>query len=290
MKTILTCAITGSFDTARRNPAVPVTPAQIADSAIDAARAGAAIVHIHVRDPATTLASMEFDLYREVVERLRGSGVDMIINLTTGAGGRYVPSDADPAVAGPGTSLSSPLKRVEHVLALKPEICTLDVGTLNFGESPFVNTPGHLREMAALIRDAGVKPELEVFDTGHVTQALDLIAAGLVVGQPMFQLCLGIRYGAPADAEALVALRRRLPDDARWGAFGVGHAQFAIAAMTAAMGGNVRVGLEDNLFLSRGCLAPSNRALVERAVQICHPLNLELATADEAREILGLRG
>lgn len=288
MKTILTCAITGAFDTAGKNPAVPVTPAQIADSAIDAAKAGAAIVHIHVRDPVTRQASMDFNLYRDCVQQIRTSGVDVILNLTTGAGGRYVPSAENPAIAGPGTSLALPLRRVEHVLELKPEICTLDVGTLNFGQSPFINTPCHLREMAAMIRDAGVKPELEVFDTGHITQAEELINSGLVVGRPMFQLCLGINYGAPADAESVVALRRRLPANAHWGAFGVAHTQFPIAAITAAMGGNVRVGLEDNLYMSRGILAPSNAALVTRAVEICAALNISVATPREARDILGL--
>lgn len=288
MKIILTCAITGAFDTVGKNPAVPVTPAQIADSAIDAARAGAAIVHIHVRDPETTRASMEFDLYREVVERIRDSGTDVIINLTTGAGGRYIPSREDPAVAAPGTSLSTPERRVEHVLALKPEICTLDVGTLNFGESPFMNTPPHLRAMAAMIRDAGVKPEIEVFDTGHITQAQELIDAGLIVGRPMFQICLGIKYGAPADVEALVAMRRRLPADAHWGAFGVSHTQFPMAAVTAAMGGNVRVGFEDNLYISRGVLATSNRQLVERAVILCEAQNVAIASPQEARDILEL--
>lgn len=290
MRTILTCALTGAFDTVSKNPAVPVTPAQLADSAIEAAKAGAAIVHIHVRDPETTQASMEFELYREVVERIRNSGTDMVINLTTGAGGRYIPSKDDPSVAASGTTYATPEKRVAHVLALKPEICTLDVGTLNFGENPFMNTPAHLRAMAEMIRDAGVKPEIEVFDTGHIVQAQDLINAGLITGRPMFQICLGIKYGAPADVEALVSMRRRLPANAHWGAFGVAQMQFPLAAVTAAMGGNVRVGLEDNLYLSRGVLAPSNRELVERAVVLCEAQNVTIATPDEAREILGLTG
>src|SRR5690606_12474687 len=181
-----------------------------------------------------------------------------------------------------GTSLATPERRVEHVLTLKPEICTLDVGTLNFGEIPFMSTPPHLRTMTAMIRDAGVKPEIEVFDTGHITQAQELIDAGLIIGRPMFQICLGIKYGAPADVEALVAMRRRLPADAHWGAFGVSHTQFPMAAVTSAMGGNVRVGFEDNLYISRGVLATSNRQLVERAVVLCEAQNVAIASPQEA--------
>lgn len=287
-KTIITCAVTGAFDSVRSNPAVPVTPEQIATSALGAARAGAAIVHIHVREPATGLASMEPAYYREVVARIRDSGVDVILNLTTGAGGRFIPSEDDPLRPAPGSSLSLPQRRIEHVLELRPEICTLDTATLNFGDSPFINTPPHLRVMAAEIRAAGVRPEIEVFDLGHIELAKQLMREGLIDSPPMFQLCLGIPYGAPATVEALVALRGQLPANAHWAAFGISRREFPIAAATVAMGGHIRVGLEDNLYLSKGVLAPDNASLVERAVRICEALNQPVATATEARRILGL--
>ena len=288
-KTIITCAMTGSFNTVGVNPAVPVTPRQIAESAIGAAQAGAAIVHIHVRDPETGLASMDLAHYRETVERIRESGIDVVINLTTGAGGRFAPGLHDVLVPQPGSNFSSPHRRIEHILELRPEICTLDTATLNFGDVPFLNTPPHLRIMAAETRAAGVKPEIEVFDIGHIGLAKQLIREGVIDSPAMFQLCLGIAHGAPATAEALVFLKSQLPADAQWGAFGISQHEFAIAAITAAMGGNVRVGLEDNLYLSKGVLAPDNASLVRRAVRICEDLNRPVASAAEARAILGLR-
>ncbi|WP_342163648.1 3-keto-5-aminohexanoate cleavage protein [Methylobacterium sp. SD21] len=287
-RTIVTCALTGSFDTPKKNPAVPVTPEQIARSALDAAAAGAAIVHIHVRDPKTGAPSMELALYREVVERIRERNGDVILNLTTGAGGRFVPGEADPAVAGPGTTFVTPEARTRHVGALKPEICTLDIATMNFGEHLFLNTPSHLRAMARAIREAGVKPEVEVFDLGHIELARHLITEGHLARPPLFQLCLGIPWGAPATPETLVALRARLPEDAVWSAFGIGRAEFPMLAVAAGMGGHVRVGLEDNLYLGRGQLAPSNAALVEKAVSLLAHIDRTLATPAEARAILGL--
>jgi uncharacterized protein (DUF849 family) len=209
-KTVITCALTGSFDTASKNPAVPVSPQAIAQSALEAAAAGAAIVHIHVRDPATGKPSMELSLYREVVERIREKNADVVLNLTTGAGGRYVAGDPDPAVAGPGTTLASPEARTRHVTALKPEICTLDVATMNFGEHAFMNTPAHLRAMAALIREAGAKPEIEVFDLGQIELARHLLAEGHLDSPPMFQICLGIPWGR--DVVGLRHLAGRVPD------------------------------------------------------------------------------
>src|SRR5262245_49404360 len=204
-KTILTCAVTGSPPTPKKSPAVPVTPAEIADSAIEAARAGAAIVHIHVRDPETGLASMRLDLYREVVERIRSSPVDVILNLTTGPGQRFAPGDDDPRVPGPGTNLTAPLLRVRHVVELKPELCSLDVATMASGDAVgstvMMNTVKHLQIMATEIRDAGVKPELEVFDTGHVRLATHLITTGFIQRPAFFQFCLGIEWGAPDSAE-----------------------------------------------------------------------------------------
>ncbi len=287
-RTIVTCALTGSFDTPKKNPAVPVTPEQIARSALDAAAAGAAIVHIHVRDPATGAPSMELALYREVVERIRERNGDVILNLTTGAGGRFVPGETDPAVAGPGTTFVTPEARTRHVGALKPEICTLDIATMNFGEHLFLNTPAHLRAMAKAIREAGVKPEIEVFDLGHIELARHLITEGHLAQPPLFQLCLGIPWGAPATPETLVALRARLPEDAVWSAFGIGRAEFPMLAVAAGMGGHVRVGLEDNLYLGRGQLAPSNAALVEKAVSLLAHVDRTPASPAEARAILGL--
>ncbi|MEO8448759.1 MAG: 3-keto-5-aminohexanoate cleavage protein [Gemmatimonadota bacterium] len=291
-KTILTCAVTGSPPTAKKNPAVPVTPKEIADSCIEAAKAGAAIVHVHVRDPETGLASMKLELYREVVDRIRGSATDAIINLTTGPGQRFAPGDDDPRTPGPGTNLTHPTIRVQHVVALKPEICSLDVATMAsgdaFGSTVMMNTVKHLQVMSTAIRDAGVKPELEVFDTGHVRLACHLIETGYIRSPAFFQLCLGIEWGAPDTPEAMGLMAGLLPPNAEWAAFGIGARQFPMVAMTVAAGGHVRVGLEDNLYLDRGVLAPSNAALVDRAVRIVESAGGALATPAEAREILGL--
>ncbi|MGY2052132.1 3-keto-5-aminohexanoate cleavage protein [Methylobacterium sp. JK268] len=287
-KTVITCALTGSFDTPSKNPAVPVTPEAIARSALDAAAAGAAVVHIHVRDPGTAKPSMDLALYREVVERIRERNDSVILNLTTGAGGRFIPGADDPAVAGPGTSLATPEARTRHVTALRPEICTLDVATMNFGEHTFLNTPGHLREMAALIGRAGARPEIEVFDLGQIELAKHLIAEGHLARPPLFQICLGIPWGAPATPETLLQMRDRLPPDAVWSAFGIARAEFPMVALAATAGGHVRVGLEDNLYLSRGQLAPSNAALVEKAVTLLALLDRSPASPDEARVLFGL--
>lgn len=288
-KVVITCALTGSQDTCAKNPAIPATPEEIATSAIDAAKAGAAIVHIHVRDPETKLASMDEALYAEVVERIKDNGIDVIINLTTGPGARFLPGKDDPSVADPSTSLKSPADRVAHIQSLKPPICTLDVATLNFGEQVFMNTPQYLREMADMIKAAGVKPELETFDTGHIVLAKQLMKEGHIDGPTMFQLCLGISYAAPAVPESLLHMRDMLPEGAIWSAFGIGQYQFPIVAMSVISGGHVRVGLEDNLYLEKGVLAPSNAALVERAARIIKEIGAQVATPDEAREIFGVR-
>ena len=287
-KTVITCALTGSFDTPSKNPAVPVSPQQIAQSALDAAKAGAAVVHIHVRDPKTTKPSMELALYQEVVERIREKNDDVVLNLTTGAGGRYVPDPEDPRKAGEGTTLTTPAVRMRHIEALKPPICTLDVATMNFGEQIFANTPGHLRDMADRAKAAGAKPELEVFDLGHIELAKRLIADGHIAEPPLFQICLGIPYGAPATPETLLQMRDRLPKNAAWSAFGISRAEFPMVAVAAVAGGNVRVGLEDNLYLGRGELAPSNAALVEKAARLLALLDCAPATPAEARRVFGL--
>jgi uncharacterized protein (DUF849 family) len=287
-KTVITCALTGSFDTPSKNPAVPVTPVEIANSALDAAKAGAAVVHIHVRDPKTTKPSMELELYREVVDRIREKNDQVVLNLTTGPGGRFIPDVAEPRKAAEGTTLTTPAVRMRHIEAIRPPICTLDVATLNFGEHAFVNVPSHLREMAGRAKAAGSKPEIEVFDLGHIELAKRLIAEGQLAEPPLFQLCLGIPYGAPATPETLILMRDQLPKNAAWSAFGISRAEFPMAAVAVAAGGNVRVGLEDNLYLGRGQLAPSNAALVERAATIIELLDGSVASPAEAREIFGL--
>ena len=288
-KVMISCAVTGSADTPGRNPAVPVTPKQIAASAIDAAKAGAAIVHLHVRDPQTTKPSMEFDHYREVVERIRGSGVDVVINLTTGPGGRFVPGIEDPFNVGPATNLKSVQDRVRHVMNLKPEICSLDMGSMNMGNTVFVNSVAYLEAMATAIRDAGVLPELEVFETGHLLLAKRMIENGFIKPPGMFQICLGISWAQPATPEAMTYMRSLLPPDSPWFAFGISLYQFPMVAQAVLLGGNVRVGMEDNIYLERGKLAPSNAALVEKAAKIIEILGDHVATPAEARQMLGTR-
>jgi uncharacterized protein (DUF849 family) len=288
-KVIISCAVTGSADSPGKNPAVPVTPEQIARSSIEAAKAGAAIVHIHVRDPKTTKPSMDGALYREVVERIRASGTDVLINLTTGPGARFVHDPADPSKAGPESTMRGPQERTRHVVELRPDICSLDMGSLNMGSRVFINTPDHLQTMAVAIRDAGVLPELEVFETGHLLLAKKFIEAGYVKPPGMFQICLGIAWGQPATPEAMMYMRNLLPPPSPWFAFGISLHQFPMVAQAVLLGGHVRVGLEDNLYLEKGKLAPSNAALVEKAGHIIAELGDTVATPAEARQILGLQ-
>lgn len=287
-RVVVTCAITGSGDTVGKHPAIPVTPEQIAVSALEAAASGAAIVHIHVRDPQTGLASAKLDYYREVVERIRTENTDIIINLTTGTGARFVPSDDDPAIGGKGTTLMAPAERVRHVEDLRPEICTLDITTMNFGEVVFVNTPQHIRLMAKRVYAIGVLPELELFDTGNVRLALRLIEEGVLQMPAMFQLCLGVPWGAPPTPQAMLFMRDMLPDGAFWTGFAIGGQQFPMVAQAILLGGHVRVGLEDNLYIERGVFAKSNAEMVEKAVRIVHALDCVAATPAQAREILRL--
>jgi uncharacterized protein (DUF849 family) len=286
-KVMISCAVTGSADTPGKNPAVPITPQQIAQSSVDAAKAGAAIVHIHVRDPLTTRPSMDGALYREVVDRIRSSGVDVLINLTTGPGGRFAPGVDDPFKVGPATTLKSPAQRVEHVLALLPDICSLDMGSMNMGSHVFINSPAYLEAMAVAIRDADVLPELEVFEAGHLLLAKRMIEAGHIKAPGMFQICLGISWGQPATPEAMAYMRSLLPNEAPWFAFGISLHQFPMVAQAVLLGGHVRVGLEDNIYLAKGRLAPSNAALVEKAVRIIELLGDTVATPAEARNMLG---
>jgi uncharacterized protein (DUF849 family) len=288
-KVMIACAVTGSADTPGKNPAVPVTPAQIAQSAIDAAKAGAAIVHIHVRDPQTTKPSMDVAHYREVVQRIRDSGTDVVINLTTGPGARFSPGAEDPLKVGPGTNLKTAAQRVQHVVELKPEICSLDMGSMNMGQYVFVNTPSILENMAVAIRDAGIVPELEVFETGHLLLAKRMIETGHIKGPGMFQICLGISWAQPATSEAMTYMRNLLPKESPWFAFGISLHQFPMAAQAVLLGGHIRVGLEDNIYLGRGQLAPSNAALVEKAAKIVAILGDHVASPAEARQMLGTR-
>jgi len=289
-KIILTCAVTGSAPMTDRHVNVPVTPQQIADQAVDAARAGAAIVHLHVRDPETGAPSMKLELYREVVERIRGSGVDVVLNLTTGPGAVFVPGAENPAVPGPGTTLCAPAERIRHVLELKPEICTLDLNTMWFNTRAAINIPAHAAEMARAVQAIGVLPELEVFDSGDIQLAHHLIKEGALQSPTLFQIVLGIRFGAISTPASMLHMRSLLPADANWAAFGISAQEYPMLAQALLLGGHVRVGLEDNLYLERGVLAPHNAALVDKAVGLMRLLGAEPATPAEARQILQLRG
>lgn len=286
---IVTCAVTGAGDTVGKHPAIPCTPKQIAAAAIEAAKAGAAVAHCHVRE-ADGRPSRRVELYKEVVDRIRDSDTDVVINLTAGMGGDLVVRDENPTEPGPGSDLVSAIERLAHVEELLPEICTLDCGTLNFGDGNliYVSTPEMLRKGARRIQELGVKPELECFDTGHVWFANTLYKEGLLTGKPLYQLCLGIPYGAPATTESMVAMKAQLPADAIWAGFGIGRTQMAMVAQAMILGGNVRVGLEDNIWLDRGVHA-SNGSLVERACEIIARLGGRPLTPAEARVKMGLK-
>lgn len=284
---IITCPVTGAGLKRDKHTNVPVTPEEISDAAIEAAKAGAAIVHLHVRDLETGQASNDLALYEQTVGLLRDKmereGIDVVINVTAGMGGEFVPDKENPNVGGEGTHMLSPVDRLKHIDALRPEICTLDCGSLNFSDYAYVSTPEMLREMCALIQKMGVKPEIEAFELGHIWMAKQLMDEGLIDAPPLFQLCLGIPFAAEANGETMMAMRNMLPAGANWSAFGVGPAQMAMAAQSAILGGHVRVGLEDNLYLERGVLA-SNGQLVTRARDIVENMGANIATAEQARE------
>jgi uncharacterized protein (DUF849 family) len=289
----ITCAVTGAGATADKSELVPVTPEQIADAAIDAGRAGAAVVHIHVRDPATGKGARDVALYSEVVERLRSSDVDLVLNLSAGMGGDLVlGGDEAPLPLDPdATDMVGAAERLAQVEQLMPEICTLDCGSMNFaagGDYVLVNTPGIVRTMARRIQELGVRPELEVFDSGHLVLVKELIRDGLIDDPVLIQLCMGIPYGAPDDPTTLMTMVGRLPAGCVFSAFSIGQMQLPYVAMAALAGGNVRVGLEDNIYLSRGVLA-TNADLVERAVTILEAMNARVLGPDEVREKLRLR-
>jgi uncharacterized protein (DUF849 family) len=287
----ITCAVTGVGATTDRSELVPVTPLQIIDAALEAAQAGAAIVHIHVRDPETGGPSRDPALYREVVEGIRASDLDVVLNLTAGMGGDLVLGGVESPLppSSDGTDMAGATERLAHVAELRPEICTLDCGTMNFAEGDYVmtNTPSMLREMARQIRELGVRPEIEVFDTGHLVFAKQLIAEGLVDEPAMLQLCMGIPYGAPDDPGTLLALVNQLPPRCVFSAFAIGRMQLPYVALAPVVGGNVRVGLEDNIWLERGVKA-TNGQLVERAVKILEAMNVRVLGPAEVRESLRL--
>jgi len=287
-KIIITCAVTGSAPTPDKNLAVPVTPDEIARSALEAHDAGAAIVHLHVRHPETKQPSMDPAYYRAATNRIRASGSDVVINLTTGPGASFIPGEHNPADGTAKSTFVTPAVRIQHVAELKPEICSLDIATMNRPNRVFLNTRQHLTEMAQRIRALGVKPELEVFDLGHIELARYLLNEGILESPPLFQLCLGTAFGAPAKVETLIHMRDLLPAGSTWAAFGISRWEMPIVAAAIQLGGHVRVGLEDNIYLERGVLAPSNAALVEKAARIIRLLGYDVASSDEARTILGL--
>ena len=287
----ITCAVTGSGNTVDKHPDIPKTPEQIANAAIEAAKAGAAIAHIHVRDPETGMPSRDPKYFAEVVERIRDSDTDVIINTTAGMGGDMVfgPGETPLPLDQAGTDMAGPLERLAHVEQCLPEICTLDCGTMNFAESNYVmtNTPGMLKVMAKKVQELGVRPELEVFDTGHLVFVKEMVKEGLIDDPVMIQLCMGIPYGAPDDPTTLMSMVHALPDGATFSAFSIGRKELPYVAMAVLAGGNVRVGLEDNLYLEKGVFA-SNAQLVERAATILSGMNVNILGPDQVRENLKL--
>jgi uncharacterized protein (DUF849 family) len=284
-KVVVTCAVTGGGQLTKNSKHVPITPRQIAEEIISSAKAGAAVAHVHVRDPETGAPSSRLDLYEETIDRVRSSPVDVILNVTTGPGASFDPPVDEAEERG---GVVPPAKRVAHIEKLRPEMCTLDVATMNFGARAIVNTPTHLKFMAARMVAASVKPELEVFDLGHLRLAMQLVKEGHIPSPPLFQFCLGIPGGAPANSEAMLLMRSLVESGAAWSAFGVSRTQMPMAAQAVILGGNVRVGLEDNLFLAEGELSRGNAPLVERACTIVNSLGCSVATPDEARHIFSI--
>lgn len=286
--TVLTCAVTGNLTMREQNPALPVTPAEIAASGVEAWRAGASVLHLHARDPATGRGTTKAELFDEIVARIRDAGCDAILNLSTGEGGRFSPSDDDPKVAAPGSTLMRPELRIAHVERLRPEVCTLDFNTMYSGASVVINTPRNLEIMANRALAAGVVPEIEIFDGGDLQLALAFVERGILKGPLMWQIVLGVRYGAMADPQTMMYLASRLPAGAQWTAFGIGRMAFPMMAQAFLLGGHVRVGMEDTVYLDRGVLTPGNAALVEKGIGIVESLGGRIATVAEARALLGV--
>ena len=288
---IVTCAVTGSGDSVGKHPAIPVTPKEIATAAIEAAKAGAAIAHIHVREPDSGKPSRGVELYREVVSRIRESNVDVIINLTTGMGGDlFLGPDEEPMNFSDNTDCVGIMERIKHVEELLPEICSLDCGSFNYAEGDYVyiSTPNMLEQGARRLQEIGVKPELEVFELGHISFAKNLLAQGLLDDPPLFQVCLGIRWAAEANTASFKTMVDALPEGCNWAGFGTSAMEMPMVAQAVLLGGNIRVGLEDNLYLEKGVFA-SNGQLVERACNIVELMGCSIQTPSEARETLGLK-
>ena len=287
----ITCAVTGSGGTQEKSPHVPRSPAEIAESALAAARAGAAIVHCHVRDPQTGAPSRDLGLYREVTDRIRASDTDVVLNLTAGMGGDMVfgSTEAPLPLKAVGTDMAGATERIAHIAECQPEICTLDCGTMNFAEADYVmtNTPGMLRAMGQMMTDLGVKPEIEAFDTGHLWFAKQLVAEGILTAPALVQLCMGVPWGAPNDLNTYLAMVNNVPADWHWSAFSLGRDQMPFVAAAVLAGGNVRVGLEDNLFLEKGVLA-TNAQLVARAVTLIETMGARVIGPEAVRAKLGL--
>ena len=287
-KTVISCAITGNLTKPESNPNLPWSPREIATASLEAANAGASIVHIHVREPDTGEPSMRLELYAEAVELIRQRNTELIINLTTGPGGRYQPSPDNPAVAGPRTNFLLPSKRMEHIVALKPDVCTLDLNTMVFGGEVVINTPENLEVMAEIAYDSGVTPELELFDSGDIQLALDLLGKGVIRAPAMINIVLGVKYGFPSTPETLSFAKSMLPPNSFWGAFGIGKQAFPTLAQSFLMGGHVRIGMEDTTYLARGVPTSGNAELVEKGRWIVEKLGGEIATSGETREMLGI--
>ena len=287
-KTILTCAVTGNLTSKEMHPGLPVTPKEIAEAGLEAAAAGAAILHLHVRDPETTKGSMEFALYEEMVDRIREKNSDVLLNLTTGEGGRFVPSTDNPMIAAENSTLCRPELRVSHVEKLKPEICTLDLNTMWSGQAAVINTPENLKIMAERIYAAGVKPEIEIFNSSDIHLLNHFIKEGVIKTPVMVQMVMGVRFGAAANSETMLYLKSQLPEDCEWAAFGIGRMEYPMLAQSFVAGGHVRVGMEDNLYIRKGELCTGNAQLVEKAINIVEELGGEIATPAEARKILEL--
>lgn len=287
-RVIITCAVTGNQTTPEMTPHLPITPEQIAEACLSAAEAGAASVHIHVRDPKTGRPAMEIEYYRDVMDRIRARNKDLIINLTTGPGGRFVPDPEDPKLAAPGTTLMRPEDRVAHIALLKPDIATLDLNTMNSGKQVVINTPDNVRRMAAVINAAGVKPEIELFDSGDIALCRDLVSDGTLKGPILCSVVMGVKYGFQPSPETVLYARSMLPPGTAWTAFGTGRTAFPMVAQSYLAGGHVRIGMEDAVYLEKGVLADSNAAMVKKARGIVESLGGEIATARQAREMLAL--
>ena len=287
-KVALTCALTGSGDSHLKHPNIPKSPEEIAAAAVEATKAGASIIHMHVRDPKTGAPCRDIELYQETVRLIRDADVDVCINITTGMGGDWTPDKNNPLMPGPGSDMITPAERMEHILRCRPEICTLDCGSINWGQNLlYIATYEQLRESARLIQGTGVTPEVEAFDLGFMWQANDLLKEGLLPNNTLFQLCVGIPYGVKSTTLAVVAMRDLVPQGHHWAGFGIGKEEFPMLALMYLMGGNVRVGLEDNIYISKGEFA-TNGLLVEKGKSIIESLGGEIMTPQEARKAFGL--